>query len=370
MVILTGRVGGTGVRKRAGLQERTFGSPTTKRAARSRPPAGSASVLLLRVIAAGLPAGHPTWTAFLRELGDPRLDVPDARIPFSALVRAWDLAASIAGDTAYGLHLAERLPVGAFDLLDYLTRASPELGAAFDTWVRYQRLLVEDAMFEIDRAPGLIRVRAVTRQLEGGMFRQGIDYGLAGFLVRARQFTGATIVARAVRLKHVVGDPAEYARVFGAPVSLDRVDELELDGDVASLPIVHADAGLVQVLERQARSALEALPPLGRNADRIRAEVARRIALREPADLRAIAAALRLSERSLQRALVAEGATFSGIQEQVRRELAFQWLREGRLSLGELSWALGYGDPSAFHRAFIRWTGLTPGAWRTRFNSV
>jgi AraC-like DNA-binding protein len=358
------------VRKRAGRQEETFGSPTTQRAEGARPPAGSASVLLLRAVAAGLPAGHPAWVEFLRELGEPPLDVPDARIPFPALVRAWDLAASIAGDPAYGLHLAERLTVGTLDLLDYLTRASPDLGSAFDTWVRYQRLLVEDAMFEIDRAPGVIRVRAVTRRLEDGAFRHGIEYGLAGFLVRMRQYTGVMIGARAVRLKHAVGDLAEHERVFGVPVSLGQVDEIELDGDVARLPIVHADAGLAQLLERQARSALEALPPIGRNADRIRAEVARRIAVREPADLRAIAAALRLSERSLQRALVAEGATFSGIQDQVRRELALQWLREGRLSIGELSWALGYGDPSAFHRAFIRWTGLTPGAWRARFNTV
>jgi AraC-like DNA-binding protein len=98
--------------------------------------------------------------------------------------------------------------------------------------------------------------------------------------------------------------------------------------------------------------------------------VARRIALREPADLRALADSLRLSVRSLQRVLVAEGATFSGIQDQVCRELAFQWLREGRLSLGELAWALGYGDPSAFHRAFIRWTGLAPGAWRAQLSTA
>jgi AraC-like DNA-binding protein len=326
----------------------------------------------LRAIAAGLPAGHPAWACFLRELGDPRLDVPDVRIPFPALVRAWDLAASIAGDPAYGLHLAERLTVGAFDLLDYVTRASCDLGSAFDIWVRYQRLLVDDAVLEIDRAPGVIRVRAVTRRIEVTAFRQGVEYGLAGFLLRARQFTGVMIGVRAVRLKCAVADAdlTEHARVFGAPVSLDGVDEIELDADIMRLPIAHADAGLAELLERQARVALEALPPIGRNADRVRAEVARRIALREPADLRALADSLRLSVRSLQRVLVAEGATFSGIQDQVRRELAFQWLREGRLSLGELAWALGYGDPSAFHRAFIRWTGLAPGAWRAQLSTA
>lgn len=366
------------MRNRAGLNDETSASPAKKRTARSRPPepagatAGTASILLLRAIAAGLPAGHPAWAGFLRELGDPRLDAPDVRIPFPALVRAWDLATSIAGDPAYGLHLAERLTVGAFDLVDYLTRSSPDLGSAFDVWVRYQRLVVDEAVFEIDRAPGVIRVRAMTRRTDVAAFRQGIEYGLAGFLLRARQITGVMIGARAVRLERAVADAdlTEHARVFGAPVSLGGVDEIEFDSDVARLPIVHADAGLAQLLERQARVALEALPPIGRNADRVRAEIARRIALHEPADLRALAAALRLSERSLQRVLVAEGATFSGIQDQVRRELAFQWLREGRLSLGELAWALGYGDPSAFHRAFIRWTGLTPGAWRAQLTTA
>lgn len=68
--------------------------------------------------------------------------------------------------------------------------------------------------------------------------------------------------------------------------------------------------------------------------------------------------------RYLQLKLKAEGTTFHEIRESFLKEMALGYLRDGTLGLKEISFLLGFSEPSAFHRAFVRWTGRTPGEVR------
>ncbi len=82
------------------------------------------------------------------------------------------------------------------------------------------------------------------------------------------------------------------------------------------------------------------------------------------ATIGAVAEAMRMSARTLQRRLESEGASFSEIVDGVRGRLARRWLADPRGSLTEVGFALGFSDLAAFSRAFKRWTGKPPGAWR------
>ena len=82
--------------------------------------------------------------------------------------------------------------------------------------------------------------------------------------------------------------------------------------------------------------------------------------------LQTAAAHLRTSPRTLKRRLQEEGTTFQDLLDSVRCDLAKRYLEEPRLALGEVSFLLGFSEPSAFHRAFKRWTGKTPLAYRQR----
>ena len=72
-----------------------------------------------------------------------------------------------------------------------------------------------------------------------------------------------------------------------------------------------------------------------------------------------------MSRRTLQRRLAAQQTTLTALREEVRKELALAWLGEPRLSITEVAYLLGFSRPSAFHRAFKRWTGQTPAGFRT-----
>ena len=77
-----------------------------------------------------------------------------------------------------------------------------------------------------------------------------------------------------------------------------------------------------------------------------------------------VARRLHMSERSLQRHLRDEGVRFEALVEGLRRDLAMSYLSDRKMAIAEVAYLLGYSEPSAFHRAFKRWTGTTPGELR------
>jgi AraC-like DNA-binding protein len=77
-----------------------------------------------------------------------------------------------------------------------------------------------------------------------------------------------------------------------------------------------------------------------------------------------VARELGYSRQTLYRRLKAEGATFAGLLDGLRRRLAIRLVRDEGLPVKEAAWRLGFSDPAAFSRAFKRWTGKSPSAMR------
>jgi AraC-like DNA-binding protein len=84
---------------------------------------------------------------------------------------------------------------------------------------------------------------------------------------------------------------------------------------------------------------------------------------REP-DLEEVAARLKLPTWTLRRKLADEGTQFRAILNDTRRDLAMTYIRDTELAFGEIAYLLGFASAEAFQRAFKRWTGQTPGAFR------
>jgi AraC-like DNA-binding protein len=83
-------------------------------------------------------------------------------------------------------------------------------------------------------------------------------------------------------------------------------------------------------------------------------------------DVHLVADSLRTSTRTLQRRLHGAGLTYARVLQQVRFEVARQMLGDPAQKVQDIAHTLGYSDPAHFTRAFKRWTGLAPGAFRRR----
>lgn len=294
------------------------------------------------------------------------LDDPDARISLVEEEALWQQAVQQTGDPAFGLHAAELLRPGAFDVLDYAVRTAPDLREALQRLVRYHRLVHDLAVFTVSEAPGhgaCIEHRFAVPGIQP--CRHALEFKFASVMVIGAQVTGAPMQALHVGFPHPA-PPAlgEYRRIFGVePVFMAPAATLTLGRDLLARPLA-ADAGLSRIVLEHADRLLQARQQA---ADGLVARVSRCLAehlCNGPPSLSAMARQLHMSERSLQRRLEAEGTRFAALVDAVRKDLALRYLADPRLALGEVAYLLGFAEPSPFHRAFKRWTGTTPAAMR------
>ena len=80
--------------------------------------------------------------------------------------------------------------------------------------------------------------------------------------------------------------------------------------------------------------------------------------------LEKVAQEFNVSSRTLRRRLANGATTFQSITDQVRQDLAVNYLTSTKLSVGEIAFFLGYNDPSNFGRAFKKWLGVSPATYR------
>jgi AraC-like DNA-binding protein len=85
----------------------------------------------------------------------------------------------------------------------------------------------------------------------------------------------------------------------------------------------------------------------------------------EMPDFESVAFQLNTSSQTLRRRLKDEDTSFQAIKDQVRRDLAIYYLSDDSLSINEIALKVGFTEPSTFHRAFKKWTGITPGDYRS-----
>jgi AraC-like DNA-binding protein len=170
---------------------------------------------------------------------------------------------------------------------------------------------------------------------------------------------------REVRFQHAAPkDTSEHERIFRAPVQFERGDsELVFESALLRLPLVEADPTLCAMLDRHAEELLTKLPRRGGLIDDVRALLRQSLNGGDPG-LEAISQQLGLSPRTLQRKLKDERTSHQDLLDEMRRDLSVRYLQEPEMAICEVAYLLGFSEPSAFHRAFRRWMGTTPRAYR------
>jgi AraC-like DNA-binding protein len=326
----------------------------------------SISVLTARPALAALEARGVDAGPILRrvELSSEALAGVDGKLPVASVLRLWEAAAEAARDPSFGVHVAEALPRGTYDVFEHILSAADTVGAGLSQLARYVPLIHDHSTLRLSVEPGHARlVRRVPT-----MGPQYDEFSMTLLLVRSRQASAAAWVPERMAFQHDrQRDDGEPARVFGCPVAFGAAEtELLIPRAVLDLPHAAPDAPLLEVLRRHVDTHLESLPQRGALVARASSAIAHRIAGELPT-LASTAAALRMPERTLQRRLADEGVTHSALLDDVRRNLALELLTDPDVSLTEIALRLHFADPAAFYRAFKRWTGEGPAAYRKRF---
>jgi AraC-like DNA-binding protein len=294
----------------------------------------------------------------------------DARVSPAQFCVAWAEALRLSRDPALALTIARATPPGAFGIVEYVCRSLPTLGDALSQWCRYLRILddaVEVGLVEAGRKG--IAVRVITESEAPAPASHELCFALLER--RARELVGRAPGVVEVSFAHTSKGPdvARYKEAFGVPVRFGATHtEMVFAKEALATSLATADANLLAILVPAAEAKAKKPSPEALLGDQVTR--AMKSALRQgDADIDAVAKQLGMTSRSLQRRLKDEGTSFQTLREDTRRVLADGYLKDG-LSFAEISFLLGFSEPSAFFRAFKRWTGRTPVQERDRLRLV
>lgn len=295
---------------------------------------------------------------------DPQdLQDADNRIPlakYAALLRA---AKTVCNDSALALHYGEAVNVAESSLVGLMGRASETMLDAFVQLNRYVRLVVDVDEGSADRFH-LKRERTglwfVDTRQNPNDFPELTETGFAQLVCWLRQF-GDTPLLKAVHVTHAAPcHRAEYDRIFRVPVVFDSewnallMDDAWPTKRVALLPRYMSD-----VLSKHAQALLHDLDSTKAMRGQVESLL---IPILHTGDLRLerIAEKMGLRRQTLYRKLKAEGVSFEKLLDELRHKMALHYLNGKRVSVNETAYLVGFSDPSAFSRAFKRWTGTSP----------
>ena len=298
-----------------------------------------------------------------------RIDLSQAGagIGFAPLAKAYEAAARLTGDPSFGLHLGELTAPRTYGLIGHLVAKSRTLGEAMANLDSYQGIWSQAAGFVLDHGRGRLRLRYWQSDgLPPEQRRQESEQMLCALITALRSAVGPRVTPLEVRFEHAApADASEHLRIFGCRLIFGATaTELVLASALLDLSIPEADARLARLVRNQAEIELGRSLGEAPWLQRVRSLAGAAIMGSADLSLAAIAGSAGIGPRTLQRRLRLEGLTWRTLVDEMRVALARRLLEERRLSLAEIAFRLGYSQPSAFHRAFRRQTGITPQTFR------
>lgn len=329
-------------------------------AARTAPALG-VSVATLRPLAELIDRLGGDGARFLAGLEVAPSTPPDTYVDGARVDAALEAVAAERGDPAFALTLARAQMVRPMGLFGHLIWLSGSVGDALARAVKFFAMVSQrtSLTLDVDEADAHLRQHPTVRGAPRGAILTELPF--ATLALRARSATGGAFSLRSVRFRHPGATSAAYREVFGTEVEFGAaVDELVFPAASLALPLATSDPITSAALEESvARLAAgpQAPSPLPVRARRVAAE------LSGPVTLAILAQRLAVSERTLRRRLAEAGYSLRTLVAEARRERADTLLEAG-VPVKDVAFALGFSEPAAFSRAYLRWTGHRPGKAR------
>ncbi|SDR34057.1 transcriptional regulator, AraC family [Paraburkholderia fungorum] len=298
----------------------------------------------------------------------PMLASPKSRVTSAQYGALWVGIARALDDEFFGQD-SHRMKSGSFVAMTQMALGARNGAKALSRAVGFMRLVLDDLSVQIDLQgaanPQRVRLRFVER--EGApapaMFAYAtyfiLVYGLVCWLV------GRRIPLLEARFRCAAPPAAhEYRLMFCDHMTFDQPESyVDLAPDFLDLPVIQTT--------RSARAFLRDAPGSFivkyRNVDSLAARVRKLLRSTPMAAWPAadqMAARLHVAEATLRRHLKQEGYTYQSIKDDFRRDIAIGELQRSERTIADIASAVGFAEPSAFHRAFRKWTGMRPGDYR------
>jgi AraC-like DNA-binding protein len=309
---------------------------------------------------------------FLRSIGIEPVSVkaPDCRIPIEKYLYIQESAAEYTHDVSFGLHMGEYAEPGSWSILGYLMMNCATLGEALEKSGRYSRIIGN--LIDATAHLRFTRLQLVfnTPPYAPKMSRHCFESTFSSMMRMVRNLTGKPINPSEVTFIYSKPESiCEYERVFCCPVLFDQKENsMTVELALANTPILMANPDLLAYFEAFAQDFLISMDCQKEFTRKVTKIILNHLD-DESLTIQKVARDMALSVRTLQNRLENEGMVFSDLLRTIREKLAKKYLRED-YTVEQITYLLGFSDPSVFRKAFKKWSGVTPREYREQTYST
>jgi AraC-like DNA-binding protein len=291
------------------------------------------------------------------------LQVPQARVSAKHYGALWRAIAAALDDEFFGQD-SRRMKVGTFAMLCHSVLNCKTLGQALDRSLRFYALILDDIAGTAERDAKEARIvlheaPGVSQRVFAHELLLMLLYGVSCWLVGRR--------IPILRTEFSYAEPAhsaEYRLMYCADLRFNHPHTLlAFEASYLDLPVVQNERSAKEFL----RTAPESILLKYKNGSSLTARVRRRLRQFLPGlvpDFEHLADEMSMTPATMRRRLHEEGESYQSIKDQLRRDLAISYLSHSKRSVMDIALELGFSERSAFHRAFRKWTGASPGEFR------
>ena len=300
----------------------------------------------------------------LQSAGIPQgfLDEPLARVSPAQFGALWRTLARHLQDEFFALDARPVRP-GAYALLCHSLLDCQDLRAVLHRLSRFTEVVLDGMSVRLDVKGDTATLRLSDARTRATPFAHATYFmvacGVACWLIARR-----IPILRCELAGWAPEFEAEYRVMFCEDLHFGAKEgALVMPASLLSMPVVQTSHGLRAFL----RGAPDIFLVKYRNMDSLAAQVRARLRAIAPPDwpaLETMALSLGTAASTFRRRLDAEGTTFQVIKNELRRDMAITALRDETVSVAQLAQDLGFTEASAFHRAFVKWTGMRPSDYR------
>ncbi|WP_434686515.1 AraC family transcriptional regulator [Pseudanabaena minima] len=298
------------------------------------------------------------------------LEDPDRQISGELLKHLWREAIIKTGDRDLGLHIGEAFDLPAIGLLGYVLLNCKHYGQVLEKLSQYTRLFSQGIAIHHHILDGFV---CCDCKIVGGVKnylldepRHPIESTFSALYKATQKLTGKSLQLHDVWFQHnAPSDCSEHERIFQSQVKFSQsINRMIFSADVLNWEVRSANANLLSMFESHASKMLTNLSKDSKFSHKVIKIIVQNLHGEAP-PIEMIAHTLMLSVRQLQRELQIENTSYQQILDDTRKEIALKHIQNEQTSIHDLAFLLGFSEPSAFYRAFKRWTGQTPRSYRS-----
>ncbi len=321
----------------------------------------------------------PQWKLMLLDMGiDPQLVLAYAKLPAdlynrtrasvtpSEYFQLWQGVDKAAGDKELPLLLAKNMNAETFDAPIFASICSPNLNVALDR-IRQYKPLIGPMILDLEQNEYATQLTISCYEYHEDMPLSLSLIELVFFTQLARLATRENIIPLALELPELPHNLADYEAYFGCHLTKANKVSIHFKPEDSQKPFLTQNLAMWEFFEDKLNQKLADLDSSANTVDRIRAVLLESLPSGR-SSIDHVANTLAMSKRTLQRKLSVEAETYQSVLQSVRGELADHYLQKSKMSLGEISFLLGFNEANSFIRAYSAWKGISPGHYRDTYH--